>query len=300
MATPDDRWVIALDVGGTSIKSALVARGGRVVSRSLVTPVDSTADVETILAALVAVISQHLQESVPGVAGAVGVVGVAIGFPGPFDYEAGISQITGVAKYEAIDGLNLRQMVQARLGRALPIRFRNDAEAAIVGEAHYGAGRPYHRLIGVTLGTGCGSAFLVDGAAVTTGRGVPPHGWLYPISFDGQQADEVFSIRGLTTRLRTVGVPVSDIQLVAEAARHDSDRTAREAFAAFGADLGAFLLPFARDFQADAILILGGIGRAFDLFGDALAQLLPVPVLPGQLKPHEASLLGAAELFFGE
>jgi glucokinase len=152
----------------------------------------------------------------------------------------------------------------------------------------------------VTLGTGCGSAFLIDGAAVTTGQGIPPHGWLYPVSFHGQQADDLFSIRGLTNRLQTVGVPVSDIKSAASAARHDSDATARVVFAGFGADLGTFLLPFARDFQADALLILGGIGRAFDLFGNALSQILPVPVLPGQLKPNEAPLLGAAELFFGE
>jgi glucokinase len=297
MAIPVHKHVIALDVGGTSVKSALVASGGRIVSRPLVTSIDSTAGAETILATCVAVISHHLQENAPGMAG---VGGVAIGFPGPFDYEAGISQITGVAKYEAIYGLNLRRVLQARLGRALPIRFRNDAEAAIVGEAHYGAGRPYRRLIGVTLGTGCGSAFLIDGAAVTTGRGVPPNGWLYPISFYGQPADEVFSIRGLTARLQMAGVPVSDLQSVAEAARHDSDPTAREVFAGFGADLGYFLLPFTRDFQAAAVLILGGIGRAFDLFGKALSQILPIPALPGQLQPHEASLLGAAELFFDE
>lgn len=279
--------VIALDVGGSSIKSALLASGGRLIGQPLITPIDSTADAELILSTFVAIISSYPQDD---------IMGVAFGFPGPFDYEAGISHITGIAKYEAIYGLNVRQALQIRLGRELPIRFRNDAEAAIVGEAHYGAGKSYRRLIGITLGTGCGSAFLVNGAPVTTGTGVPPQGWLYPIPFQGRQADDIFSIRGLLARLQMAGITAANIKQVAEFARL-GDTTARQVFVNFGRDLGRFLLPFVQDFEADAVLVLGGIGLAFDLFGPSLSQLLPVPALPGRLGA-EAALLGAAELFF--
>jgi glucokinase len=92
------------------------------------------------------------------------LLGVAFGFPGPFDYEAGICLIEGVEKYGALYGVNIRDAIRTRLDLGdLPILFRNDAEAAVVGETRYGAGRNYPRVIGVTLGTGCGSAFLVDG-----------------------------------------------------------------------------------------------------------------------------------------
>ena len=110
--------------------------------------------------------------------------------------------IEGVEKYGAIHGVDIRADLQARLHlRDLPILFRNDAEAAVVGEARYGAGRDYRRLIGVTLGTGCGSAFLEDGLPVTKGPGVPPNGWLYPVLFRGIRADDLFSRRGLEARL---------------------------------------------------------------------------------------------------
>ena len=88
----------------------------------------------------------------------------------------------------------------------LPIFFRNDAEAAILGEARYGAGTRYQRLIGVTLGTGMGSAFVVDGVKVTQGPGVTRDGWLYHVPYHARPADDVFSTRGLLTRLRAINV----------------------------------------------------------------------------------------------
>jgi glucokinase len=175
--TPSAR-AIALDVGGTSVKSALVAQGGCVIGEPTITPVDSSGGAEGILGTFAQIIRTHLVQAQTS-----DVVGVALGFPGPFDYAAGVCLIEGVEKYGAIHGVDIRAALQARLLlRDLPILFRNDAEAAVVGEARYGACRDHGRLIGVTLGTGCGSAFLVDGLPVTSGPGVPPNGWLMILS----------------------------------------------------------------------------------------------------------------------
>lgn len=290
---PANARVIALDVGGSSVKSGQVAPGGRLVGPVTTTPVDSHADADTILETFTQVIRTEQQRLPPDTY----LLGLALAFPGPFDYAAGISYIQGVAKYESLYGINVGQALRERLRTPdLAIRFRNDAEAAIVGEALYGAGRPYARLIGVTLGTGCGSAFVVNGHPVEKGPGVPPHGWLYPIPFQGRPADEVFSTRGLLARLRAAGVDVPDIPAAAQQARA-GDPSARAVFQTFGADLATFLAPFVAAFRAQAVLVLGGIARSFDLFGSALAKGLPIPVLPGQLGVR-AGLLGAAALFF--
>ncbi len=191
--------------------------------------------------------------------------------------------------------VNMRDALRARLDLGdLPILFRNDAEAAVVGEARYGAGRDYRRLIGVTLGTGCGSAFLVDGVPVTSGPGVPPNGWLYPVLFRGLRADDVFSRRGLEARLRSAGVTERNVKDAAAAARA-GDVGARQVFEAFGADLGSFLNSYAVAFAAEAVLVLGRIAGAMDLFGPPLRQALSVPALPGERGP-DAALLGAADL----
>ena len=284
--------VIALDVGGTSVKSALVAPGGHVIGKPSITPIDSSSEADNILMTFAQIISAHLGESHIST-----FLGVTLGFPGPFDYGAGICLIEGVEKYGALYGVNIRAALQARLNlRDLPILFRNDAEAAVMGEARHGAGQNYRRLIGVTLGTGCGSAFLADGIPVTSGPGVPPNGWLYPVLFRGIRADDVFSRRGLEARLQAAGITERNVRAAAAAARV-GDAGARQIFEAFGADLGTFLNPFAVAFAADAVLVLGRIAGAMDLFGPPLRQALSVPALPGE-RGLDAALLGAADLLF--
>jgi len=289
--TPSAR-VIALDVGGMSVKSALAVPGGYVLGEPAITSIDSSGDTDRVLRIFAQIIRTHL-----GQAQTSNLLGVALGFPGPFDYAAGICLIEGVEKYGAIHGVNIRAALQARLNlRDLPILFRNDAEAAVVGEAHYGAGREYRRLIGVTLGTGCGSAFLVDGVPVTSGPGIPPNGWLYTVLFRGMRADDTFSRRGLEARLQAAGVTERNVRAAAAAARA-GDAGARQVFEAFGADFGSFLNSHAVPFAAEAVLVLGRIAGAMDLFGPSLRQALSVPALPGE-RGSEAALLGAADLLF--
>ncbi len=284
--------IIALDVGGSSVKSGRVTSGGQLLGPVHVTPVDSQADADTLLATFVQAVQKAWNRPPP----IRRLWGLALAFPGPFDYRTGISYIQGVAKYEALYGLDVGQALRERLGAPeLDIRFRNDAEAALVGEARHGVGRPYGRILGITLGTGCGSAFLVDGRPVTRGPGVPPHGWLYPVLFQGEPADAVFSTRGLAARLQAAGVVSADLPAAAAQARAGDPRL-RQVFQGFGEDLAAFLAPFVAAFQAQAVLVMGGIARAFELFGPALATGLPVPVLQGHLGAR-AALLGAAELF---
>jgi glucokinase len=114
--------------------------------------------------------------------------------------------------------------------------------------------------------------------------------------FRGLRADDIFSRRGLEARLRSAGVAAVDVRKAAAAARA-GDPVARLVFEAFGADLGTFLSSFAVAFAAEAVLVLGQIAGAMDLFGPFLSRALSVPALPGERGP-DAALLGAADLLF--
>jgi len=300
--TADDRCVVALDVGGSSVKSAVVLAGGRVAGQVHHTPIDSSAPADEILAGFTDLIrktSREIDET------GAGFSGIALGFPGPFDYPRGICYIHNQYKYEALYGIDIGAELRRQLGKpGLPVRFRNDAEAAIVGEARCGAGRAYQRLLGVTLGTGIGSAFISNGQAQKGGSGlppggagVPPGGEIYPFLFEGQRGDDVFSSRGLLQRLRVLdGAPI-DIPMAAELARRGESRV-QEVFHQWGRDLGVFMRPFYLDFDAETLLVLGGIANALDCFGAALASQVPGPVLAGVLG-LKAPLLDAADLFVG-
>ena len=94
--------------------------------------------------------------------------GVAV--PGPFDYERGICTIEGVGKLEALHGVDMRTAFASSLQVAPEaIRFVNDADAFLLGESWAGAARGHDAAIGITLGTGLGSAFMRDGTIVQEG-----------------------------------------------------------------------------------------------------------------------------------
>lgn len=283
-------YLIALDAGGSSVKSARVTAQHHIVD-SRNDAIDTLAGADDIRNTLSRIIEAHIQ------AAKADPVGVAFSFPGPFDYANGIcliqhaSHSAGV-KYGALYGVNVRDTLRENLHRpALPIVFRNDGEAAILGEARYGAGKGIPRIIGITLGTGLGSAFLVNGVPQTEGEGVPANGWLYCIPHEGATADDHFSTRGLLARFKDNGRHFGSV----DAAACVEDTVTRETFAAWGAALGKFLAPFVGAFKADAVIVLGGIAHAWDRFGPALQDALSAPAMHGTLG-EEAALLGAADL----
>ncbi len=98
--------------------------------------------------------------------------GVAV--PGPFDYEHGIGLFAGVAKFEALYGVDVGAALAAGLpGPPGPIVFLNDADAFLWGEWLFGVAAGHDRCVAITLGTGIGSAFVADGRLRHCGPGCP-------------------------------------------------------------------------------------------------------------------------------
>ncbi|MCI5081633.1 MAG: ROK family protein [Saprospiraceae bacterium] len=281
---------IVFDVGGTSIKSGIVRSDSEIIGDIRQTFIDSKADQETILSTFKGILKAHFEEL-----GAKHPAFVAIAFPGPFDYPNGISKIKGVQKYESIYDLNLKAVFQSYLpDPGIPIFFCNDAEAAITGEARYGCGKAYHKSLGVTLGTGLGGAFMVDDVPQRTGKGVTADGEIYYFKFKGQIGDDVFSKRGLHQRFEEAGIEIVSIEAAAAAARAGDDDK-RAIFEQFGTDFGIFLSQITKTFEPEAILALGGIANAVDLFRKQVEAIIHIPFVKGLLG-QRAALLGAAAL----
>jgi glucokinase len=210
-------------------------------------------------------------------------IGAAV--PGPFDYEQGICTIHGVGKLDVLYGVDLRALI-ASAARVQPraVRFLNDAQAFVLGEAVIGAARNERRIIGITLGTGLGSAFLEDGSFVISGSRVPDEGELYRVPFRGRAVEEVISGRGLIARYDG-STPPAEIATRADA----GDSRAASAYTTFGEDLAAFLEPWTRRFQPTRIVVGGSIAHAWHLFGSMLG---PTATVADHLA--DAALLGAA------
>jgi len=275
--------IVALDVGGSSIKSGLIK--DKVVSNLTTTLIDSKANSNEILKVFASIIHGHIHNKI--------VMGVAIGIPGPFDYQKGISYIKGTKKYESLYGINIKNELQNRFGINLPIVLRNDAEAAIVGESVYGIGKSHSRVLGITLGTGFGSAFLVNGESIFHGEGLPENVRLYEHLWEGQTVDDLFSIRGLKAGLEKVGFHGEPRQAYEKALENDE---VKHVFEVWGSEMGSFLKQHVDSFRPDVVLVLGGLSGAFSLFGKALQNELSTTVLKGQLG-SKSGLLGVGNLF---
>ena len=169
---PHPGVVVAVDVGGTTIKSATVDADTRLLDTShRATP--GAADVVDAVCAEIALLRGR---SVPTVH-AVGLV-----LPGIVDAAAGI------ARYSANIGwrdLPIRDLVAERTG--LPVSIEHDVRAAGLAEADRGAARQSRSTLYVAIGTGIAAAVIEGGTALagaTNQAGELGHLPVYP---DGER-----------------------------------------------------------------------------------------------------------------
>jgi glucokinase len=283
---------IGLDVGGSSLKAALVNAGGRLSGEPREVPVTSGGSPEAILDDFANVLSPLLEGSPRG---------IGIGMPGPFDYQHGISLMQGLTKFDALYGLDLGRALRERLALApdFPLLFQNDAAAFALGEIRYGAARDRDRALVLTLGTGCGSAFAIGGQLVTEGEGVPPGGYVYCLPYRDGMIDDHISSRGIARLWReTAGGEAPSVLEIACRARH-GEETAHAVFERFGERVAEALLPTLRAFRPEVVVVGGRIAASFDLFAPGLTRALTgqacPPVVPAEHLATSA-LLGAASL----
>lgn len=91
---------------------------------------------------------------------------VGIGFGGPVDRDTGC--VTTSHQIVGWDSFPLRSWCEQKLG--IPVVLGNDCDSAALGEALFGAGQGSRRVFFVTVGTGIGGGFVVDGEIDGTER----------------------------------------------------------------------------------------------------------------------------------
>lgn len=145
---------VAIDVGGTGIKCALVDLSGEVrhaERRATGRDRGPTAVVATIVdTAAELVAAAGARQLAP--------VGCGVVVPGVVDEAAGI------ARWSANLGLRdvpLRDLITERIG--LPVAIGHDVRAGALAEARRGAGRTRARMLFVAIGTGIAGGFAIDG-----------------------------------------------------------------------------------------------------------------------------------------
>jgi glucokinase len=248
--------VLVYDVGGSHVSAAVchlnTYRLGPIMSAPH--PEEETSD---------AFVSMLHSLGIRASAGLEPVAGAELAFPGPFNFEAGISQMKHKLPY--LYGVDLRKEIASRFAwKPLQVQFLHDSAAFLLGEIGAGAARGVARAVGITLGTGIGSAFAVDGRVVTEGRGVPPGGELWDLPYEGGIIEDSVSTRAIQGNYKRRTGQSREVAELAEAV--DTDPAAAEAFAEFGRHLGLALRGALASFAPQVIVLGGGISRSSHLF----------------------------------
>ncbi|GAA1953090.1 ROK family protein [Kitasatospora viridis] len=297
---PGDRPVVALDVGGTHVKAAvLTADGTPLHTESADTRAERGPDavLETILA-LAGGLARRFRPA---------AVGIAV--PGIVD------EASGVCRYSANLGwrdVPVRRWAEEELG--LPVAVGHDVRAGGIAEARLGAGRGCRSFLFVPVGTGIAGAVLLNGRALLGGHGGAGEVGHLVVRPDGPPCacgargcvEAIASASAIARRYRQLtGLPpqqqvsAEQVQQRARAGDAVAARVWREAVAA----LADGLLAAVTLLDPQRVVIGGGLSRAgaalLDPLRAALAERLTFQAAP-ELVPaelgHRAGSLGAGLL----
>jgi glucokinase len=291
---------VALDIGGTTIKAALVDRDGTVMARLRrpTPPHDNGPD--EVLAAILATIDE-LTGSAPRSDG-VRAVGLAV--TGIVDERRGMAVHSQNVGWRNVP---VRSLVEQ--ATRLPVGFGHDVRAGTLAEWRLGAGRGLEDLVFVPIGTGVSAGIVVQGRLVTGGgyAGEIGHvdvGHGVPCTCGGRGCVEAVASAAAIARRYTAasGRPVAGAREVAERMAA-GDPTARQIWNDATEALALALAWTSVVLAPQAILLGGGLARSgsllFEPLGQALGRHLGVVRRP-QLVPatlqDDAGFLGAALL----
>jgi glucokinase len=256
--------VLTFDVGGSHVAAALCAldtlSSGSVISGSL-SRVITLGQFLDLLYNLGLQASGHLDA----------LEGAVLAMPGPFDYSAGISRMRH--KLQFLYGIDLRQALAERFGWIpAKIRFVNDADAFLLGELGAGAAQGAKRAVGITLGTGIGSAFACRNCILTDGQDVPPGAEIWNLPFGAGTVEDAISTFALQRDNEARTGAWKEVTAIAFAATSEAEACA--SFEAFGRNLGAVAGDILAQFSPEIIVFGGGISRAAHLFLPAAEKAL--------------------------
>ena len=294
---------MGIDIGGTNIKIGIVDREGGMESK-------------------IKYATSELRESGDFVNGFLDILSrefekhpeiqeVGIGIPGTHSLDR--STCLEIAAIPELDGVELKKHLQDRFPDK-EFHIENDANVAALGEYYFSGTKIPESYLFVTLGTGIGSAAIINKEIFIGGDG---NGMElgHILSRNGKELEENIGKRGimkraekLLDRKKTTLRKYDNLGprvIIKEAL--SGDKVAIKVFREVGETLGEGLVATIRLLDIKTILIGGGLSAGFDLIKDKLQETLEYNLTPYYTKDilikraelgNNAGIVGAASLCF--
>ena len=292
-----EQVAIGVDIDATKIRARIVGAGGVVYDVPRTIPTCAELPGEEIVQRLIALIKETLSH-----AGEYDVLGIGVGCTGPLDLRKGM--LLEVENLPTLNNYPLLQVLEEALH--MKVKMENDANALILAEALWGAGKDADTVLGFTLGTGIGCALIEHGKVWQGKNDCAGEIWTAPYR-DGILEEYVSG--NAVTRLyeQYTGKHLSGTEIAALAIA--GEEAAKQVWDEFAQAL-AYALSWTVNMLDPQMVVIGGsIIKSANLFWEQADTSFRRYVCRSvadsvSLKPaalgDDAGFIGAAALFFNE
>lgn len=312
------KFFVGVDIGGMSIKVGVVDESGRIIAKDSCETRPERHYSEVILD-----MSQLIRKVVcdSGV-DFDSVAGVGIGIPGTVNSKTGTVSYSGNLNFK-----NVNVLKELKKTCSLPSFIGNDANCAALGEAKYGSGGGKDNAILVTLGTGVGTGFIVDGKILEGNKGEGAEGGHICIKIGGEKCTcgergcwEAYASASALIRQTTKAIEKNPDSLMNEIVKDMGKVSGRTAFLAMNAGdktgtrvvksyvkyVAQGIINLVNIFRPDVIMVGGGVSHEGDYFIKMIERVVrrhsfggknnTVPPVVRASLGNDAGIIGAAAL----
>jgi glucokinase len=283
--------VLAIDIGGTKIAAGIVDSDARVLETAVV-PTRAKEGFAMSYAQLQAVIEATMRDD---------VTAIGICAPGPLNPKTGV--LINPINLPGWDNVPLAERISCTYG--LPCKVENDANAAGLAEARFGAARGYSTVFYVTVSTGIGTGIILDGKIHHGKSGQAGEGGHVTIDY-ASESRCACGVQGCievlasgTAIARRAGMSAAEVASAAA----QGDARALKVLDETAVMLSAWLGSIISLLDPDIIVIGGGVANIGEPLFSRLRRLTPArsinqfaaetPIVPAALGLN-AGILGAA------
>jgi len=241
---------LGLDIGGTKIKALLLNRDNQVVEDSLLaTPKDS---INHLLIMIKAVIEPLLERALKD---QMSIDSLGIGIAGVLNEDK--TMVFKAPNLNFIEEVKLLERLHQDFNWSWPMLLDNDANCFTRGEALLGAGTGLDNVYGITIGTGIGGGWWLNGAIYDGANGAAGEPGKMLIDLDNK----------ITLEQAYQKLTQNNSRLLAQEA-YEGDQLAEKSFAELGSYLGLAFSNIVNLIDPGIIVVGGGASEASDLFLD--------------------------------
>lgn len=313
-----EKYYVGIDVGGMSIKAGVVDENGQIIYKDSIKTMPERPNEEVISD------MSKLCESVIKASGVdeAKVCGVGIGIPGTVNSEKGSVSYAANLNFKKV-----KVVSEFKKSCKLPTYLGNDANCAALGETLFGSGKGKKNSILVTLGTGIGTGFILDGKIMEGRNGEGAEGGHICIRINGEKctcgakgcweayASATALIRQTSKALEKYpdslmhGI-VSEMGKVsgrtAFLAAKAGDKAGKKVVKDYVNYVACGIINLVNIFRPDIIMIGGGVSHEGEYFIKMIEKVVKkrafggknntVPPIVGAMLGNDAGIVGAAAL----